>query len=84
MTTNTLKNLSNKFCPRFGQLAVDMGYITEEQLKDALCLQVHENISGNKHRMLGTILFEKGWLSSDQVDTVMNSLMETIRKESGE
>jgi len=83
MANNTLKKLSEKLCPRFGQMAVDMGFITESQLKEALCLQVDENLSGKSHRLLGTILFEKGWMSSDQVEKVLDTLLETIEKNEG-
>jgi len=82
MANNTLKKLSDQFCPRFGQIAVNMGYISESQLKEALCQQVDENLSGKKHRLLGTILFEKGWMSSDQVEEAMNTLLEKIENES--
>jgi len=82
MTDNTLKKLSDQFCPRYGHMAVEMGFINESQLKEALCIQVDENLSGKKHRLLGTILFEKGWMSSDQVEEVMDTLLEMINNES--
>jgi len=80
MATNTLKTISDKYCPRFGQTAVEMGFITESQLKEALCLQVDGNLARQRHRLLGTILFDKGWMNSDQVEKVMNSLSATIRE----
>ena len=81
MTTDILKVISDKYCPRFGQTAVDMKFITESQLKEALHLQVEEDISGQRHRLLGAILFENEWLTSDQVEMVMNSLLKRMRAE---
>jgi hypothetical protein len=79
MAADILKNISDKYCPRFGQAAVEMGFITETQLKEGLWLQVEENLTGQKHRLLGTILFDKGWMTTDQVETVMNSILQITR-----
>ena len=76
MTTDTLKIISEKYCPRFGQTAVEMGFITEVQLKEGIWLQVAEDLTGQKHRLLGSILFDKGWMTTDQVETVMNSILQ--------
>ena len=80
--TDILKIISDKYCPRFGQTAVEMGYITEAQLKEALCSQIEENLSNQEHRLLGAILFDKEWLTSDQVEKIMNTLLKKMRQES--
>jgi hypothetical protein len=36
MQTSVLRQLSKKYCPRFGKIAVDMEFVTAEQLKEAL------------------------------------------------
>ena len=76
-----LKTISDKYCPRFGQTAVEMGFITEDQLKVALCSQIEGNLSVQEHRLLGVILFDKEWLTSDQVEIVMNALLKKMRAE---
>ena len=81
MTTDILKIISDKYCARFGQTAVEMGFITEQQLKEALYCQVDENLSNQGHRLLGAILFEKEWLTSDQIEKVMNTLLKRMRTE---
>lgn len=81
MTTDILKIISDKYCPRFGQTAVEMGFINESQLKEALNCQVDENLSSQEHRLLGTILFDKEWMTSDQVEEVMNTLLKRMRLE---
>ena len=81
MPQDTLKCISDKYCPRFGQAAVEMKFITKMQLKEALCCQVEEELSGQRHRLLGTILFSKEWMTSDQVEQVMNALLKRMRLE---
>ena len=81
MTTNSLKDISRRYCPRFGQLAVEMGFITESQLKEALASQIHDEISGHGHRLLGAILFDNDWMSGAQIDQVLNVLAENMRNE---
>ena len=47
---------------RFGAIAVEKGFITEDQLVEALKTQATENVIEGKHRRLGEILQEKGLL----------------------
>ncbi len=81
MSTGIRKKISNKYCPRFGQTAVEKGFITIDQLKDALSIQVDDDVSGEEHRFLGTILFEKDWMSSDQIEVVLNLVLKPMRSE---
>jgi len=73
--------ISKKYCPRFGQLSIEMGYITVDQLKDAMNIQVDDNISGKDHRLIGSILFDKNWMSSEQIEIVLNLLLKQMRTE---
>ena len=41
---------------RFGILAVEKGFVSPEQIREALEIQVRENIEKKKHRFIGTIL----------------------------
>ncbi len=81
MSNDTRKNISRKYCPRFGQIAVESGLINEAQLAQALALQVHKEINGQGHRLLGEILFEKEWMSASQIDQVMTELFRRAREE---
>lgn len=74
MEKSALHVVSEKYDPRFGQIAVDLGFITHAQLKDALCRQIDENLAGGKHRLLGTILFDMDLMSSEQIEKVLNVL----------
>ncbi len=48
---------------RFGKVAVDMEFVTAKQLK--------EDIADKPHRLIGSILFEHGWITRDQINFVV-------------
>ncbi len=61
-------------CLRFGTIAVDLGFIRPQDLIEALEMQVTEDLAGNPHRSIGTILLARDLLSSEQVDAVLKVL----------
>ncbi|MGC2457295.1 MAG: hypothetical protein WA435_04825 [Gallionellaceae bacterium] len=81
MTNDMRKKISQKYCPRFGQIAVEFGFIHEGQLAEALTCQMHKELVDHGHRLLGQILFEKEWMSASQIDQVMTELFRRIREE---
>ena len=60
---------------RFGSIAVKKGFITSEQLIEAISIQVAENIKDNKHRIIGTILRDMGLLTIEQINDVLKAIM---------
>ena len=68
------KKVSDKYDHRFGYLAVEMGFATAEQVKDALAEQIEDNLANKPHRLVGAILLENGWITPQQIDTVLNEL----------
>ena len=66
-----IKELSKKYCPQFGKIAVDMGFVTAEQLTEALAEQAEDSLSNKPHRLIGRILFDHGWITRDQIDFVV-------------
>jgi len=60
---------------RFGSVAVKKGFITSEQLIEVLSIQATENVENNKHRIIGTILREKEYLSIEQIDEILKEMM---------
>jgi hypothetical protein len=56
---------------RFGVVAVKRGFITPEQLYDALTTQVEEELEGSKRRLIGQILLEKGYITIPQISLVL-------------
>ncbi len=59
---------------RFGITAVKQGFITAEQLIEALSTQIMEELEDSGHRLIGEILFEKRYLSAVQIKEVLNQL----------
>jgi hypothetical protein len=63
---------------RFGTIAVEKGFITEDQLFLALKIQAKENLEKEKHRLLGQILIEQGLLSISQVEEILEIMNQQI------
>ena len=57
---------------RFGTLAVEEGFITVEQLLEAIKTQVLEDLGTYTHRTIGAILYEQGSISAQQIDSLLN------------
>ena len=68
------KNVEN----RFGSIAVDKGFISASQLIEALTFQAKENIEQGKHTLLGEILVEKGYMTDEQVEKVLNTMSQAM------
>ena len=66
---------------RFGIIAVKMGFITAEQLVEALRIQVMGNIEQGEHKLIGTILLERGLITSEQIDEVVKELVKKGKSE---
>ncbi len=78
MTNDVGKEISERYCPRFGHIAVEKGFVSLEQVKEALSEQLDDNVANRPHRLLGQILLGHGWMDPEQVETVLNEL---FRKE---
>ncbi len=74
MEEDVLKNLSKQYCPRFGKIAVDMKFVTVKQLKEVMVEQIEDDIFNRPHRLIGSILFEHGWITKKQIDIVVYEL----------
>jgi hypothetical protein len=74
MGNDVNKELSEKYCPRFAQVAVEKGFVTSEQAKKALSEQMDDNLSNKPHRLIGKIFLDKGWLKPLQIEMVLNEL----------
>ena len=79
MTDDVDKELSAKYCQRFGMIAAEMGFISSDKIKEAMAEQMDDNFANKPHRLLGRILLERGWMSAQQVETVLNELFKRER-----
>ncbi len=59
---------------RFGTIAIEKGFITEHLLDAALTAQVKDDERGVEHRLIGTILREKGSITVTQIDIVLKEM----------
>ena len=69
---------SVEFGKRFGTLAVEKGFVGPDQVCEALEVQVRENMNENKHRYIGTIMTDLGYLKRAQVNEVLGSLFNSV------
>jgi len=59
---------------RFGTTAIKSGFITKDQLQETLGIQVEENVEGKTHRLIGSILLDRGYINDEQANKVLLSL----------
>jgi hypothetical protein len=59
---------------RFGAVAIDKRFISLEQLFEAMKIQISENAQGVEHRLIGQILWEKGYISTEQINEVLKEM----------
>ncbi len=68
------KDLSVKYSRRFGTIAVEMGFATIDDIKEALDEQSDDDLSHRPHRLLGRILLENGLMSAKEMEAVLEEL----------
>lgn len=60
---------------RFGVIAVEKAYITPEQLVEALRIQVTEEMTTGRHRLIGQILVAQNAMTAEQVEEIVSSVI---------
>ena len=58
----------------FGDVAVEKGFITENQIEEALKIQTDDACSTGERRPVGRILINEGFMTLQQVGEVLKSL----------
>jgi len=66
---------THQYEKRFGVVAVELGFVEAEQLVAALRVQVNEDLGHEKHRLLGEILAEQGWITKAQIQQVLDQIL---------
>jgi len=74
MANEVDKQLSRKYCPRFGQIAVEKGYVTSEQVKQAVSEQIDDDMADRPHRLIGRIFLDNGNMNPQQIEMVLHEL----------
>lgn len=63
---------------RFGSIAVFRGYVTLQQIQEGLSEQVEDNVHGKPHRLLGTILRARGWITAEQEKSILAEMFRDV------
>ena len=63
-----------KLDKRFGTVAIEKGFVEPEHIFEAMEIQILENLEGTEHRLIGQILWEKGYITTKQIDEVVKSM----------
>jgi len=71
---NLHRKYSGPYCSRFGTIAVELGYLSRQQLLQALDEQVDEDLNRRPHRVIGAICFDHGWMTPGEIDRVLNAM----------
>lgn len=66
--------LEGKFVKRFGTVAVEKGFITPENLYEAVKIQILENLDSYDHRLIGQILLKLGHIDTEQIKEVLKTI----------
>ncbi len=57
----------------FGEIAIEKGFITLDQLRRALDIQREMIRSGEGHKLIGVLLVELGYLTPEQVVEILET-----------
>ncbi|MBW1701183.1 MAG: hypothetical protein JRJ11_02890 [Deltaproteobacteria bacterium] len=57
---------------RFGIIALEKGFITSRQLGKAVNTQLSDDLERRKHRLIGEILVDMGFMTVSQVEEVLD------------
>ena len=79
MANEVDKELSQKYCLRFGQIAVEKGYVTSEQVKQAVSEQIDDDMANRPHRLIGRIFLDNGIMTPQKIEIVLNELFKRER-----
>lgn len=70
MGTDASNTIPQTFCPRFGMLAIEMGFVTVDQIREAMAEQLDDDLAEKPRRLLGTILVDRRWMTLREVEMV--------------
>lgn len=77
---NNVNELTQKYSPRFGQIAVERGYVSAEQAREAIVEQLTDDLAHKPHRHIGRIMLDKGWMTARQIEEVLTEMFRRERE----
>ncbi|MEM7233430.1 MAG: hypothetical protein AAF517_14725 [Planctomycetota bacterium] len=66
----------------FGEVALELEFVTTEQLYEALTAQARNKIDGKMDKQLGQVLLELGYMNENQIRQVLDVLYPVQEDES--
>jgi hypothetical protein len=70
--------VTSDLCRRFGAIAVHKRFVTIGEMKAAVMEQLDDDVSGREHRLLGSILYDRGLITDEQIETVLLELRKKL------
>ena len=70
--------VTGDLCQRFGAIAARKGFVSLDEIKFSIGEQIDDDINGREHRLLGTILYDNGFITEYQIDVVLQELKKTL------
>ncbi|MBW2032885.1 MAG: hypothetical protein JRI94_04730 [Deltaproteobacteria bacterium] len=64
---------------RFGIIALEKGFITSRQLGKAVNTQLSDDLERGKHRLIGEILVDMGFMTVSQVEEVLDGARDILK-----
>ena len=64
-----------KYALKFGEIAIMKGFITSQQLEEALDEQISHDLTHNDHILIGEILLEQKWMTPQQIAEVLEEII---------
>jgi rubrerythrin len=59
---------------RFGYFSIKKGFVTEDQLIEAMRVQISSEQKGDKTTSIGEIMKEMGFITEEQINEVINDI----------
>lgn len=66
--------IEKAFNKRFGTVAIEKGYITKEELLEAMMVQIESDLDKTEPKLIGSILHDLHYMTAQQIDKVLESL----------
>ena len=63
---------------RFGIVAIEKGYITKDQLDNAIITQMTDEVLKREHKPIGTILLDQGHITGEQIDEALGVIKQNL------
>jgi len=60
---------------RFGIIAIEKGFISQEELIHALTVQVREDLESGIHRLVGELFFDLEIMDANQIEEVVKEII---------